>query len=158
MTGSAALERARRALAPVVAARGYDLEDASLTPAGTRRVLRVVVDRDGGVGLDEVAELSRELSAALDDSGVLGAGPYVLEVSSPGVDRPLTLPRHWRRAAGRLVTASLAGGGQVTGRVTAAEDDAVVLATPAGERRLAFAELRRGHVQVEFRRQEGADE
>lgn len=155
MAGAAAVARVRDVLAPVVQRRGYDLEDLSLTPAGSRRVLRVIVDRDGGVDLDDVAELSREASAALDAQDVLGAAPYVLEVSSPGVDRPLVAPRHWRRAAGRLVNATLADGGSVAGRVRLADDDGVVLDTAGGERRLSYGELRRGRVQVEFRREEG---
>src|SRR5690606_10192619 len=81
---------------------------------------QVVVDRDQGVGLDAIAEVSRALSAALDRADEAGAavmpGEYVLEVSSPGVDRPLTEPRHWRRNVGRLVAVTVAGEGQVTGR------------------------------------------
>ena len=102
-------------LAPVVAATGYDLEDVTVTSAGRRSLVRVIVDADGGVDLDAVAEVSRVVSEALDgdaDGGAAFAGPYVLEVSSPGVDRPLTEPRHWRRAIGRLVQV---GGGRPHG-------------------------------------------
>ncbi len=94
-------------LAPVVAAAGYDLEDVTVTAAGRRSLVRVIVDADEGVDLDGVADVSRAVSNALDDGDAF-AGPFVLEVSSPGVDRPLTEPRHWRRARGRLVT--VAGG------------------------------------------------
>ena len=90
---------------PVVGAAGYDLEELVVTPAGRRSVVRVVVDRDSGVTLDDIAEVSRAVSAVLDENdGDLGRAPYVLEVTSPGVDRPLTEPRHWRRNTGRLVT------------------------------------------------------
>ena len=82
---------------------GLDLEAVELTPAGKRRVLRVAVDKDGGVTLDDVAEATKEVSRLLDDSDVMGEQPYTLEVTSPGIDRPLTLPRHWRRNEGRLV-------------------------------------------------------
>ena len=82
---------------------GLDLEAVELTPAGRRRVLRVAVDKDGGVTLDDVAEATKEVSRLLDASDVMGEQPYTLEVTSPGIDRPLTLPRHWRRNAGRLV-------------------------------------------------------
>lgn len=139
-----------RLLDPVVAAAGFDLEDVLVTPAGKRRQVRVIVDGDGGVSLDDVAVVSQEISAALDDSDAMGSGPYVLEVTSPGVDRPLTQPRHWRRASGRLVRATLVGGEEVTGRVTAADDVAVVLDTGGRERRLGYDELSRGLVQVEF--------
>jgi ribosome maturation factor RimP len=94
-------------------------------PAGRRRLVRIVVDGDGGVGLDDIARLSETASGLLDESDVMGTSPYVLEVTSPGVDRPLTEPRHWRRAVGRLVVAPLTEGGQVEGRVVAADDEAV---------------------------------
>ena len=80
-----------------------DLESVRVGSAGRRRLLRVVVDADGGVALDDIALISRDLSARLDETGAMGETAYTLEVSSPGVDRPLTQPRHWRRAVGRLV-------------------------------------------------------
>ena len=143
-------QRVHDALAPVVTAAGYDLEDVSVTAAGRRSVVRVVVDRDGGIDLDAVAEVSRTLSAALDESDVMGQAPYVLEVTSPGVDRPLTQPRHWRRAAGRLVRVNVADAGSVTGRVTTADDDNVTLDVDGNARSFAFADLGPGHVEVEF--------
>jgi ribosome maturation factor RimP len=142
-------------VAPVVTAAGYDLEDLSVSRAGRRYVVRVIVDGDGGVDLDAVAALSREMSAALDaaeaSGGELTPGEYTLEVSSPGVDRPLTQVRHWRRNIGRLVKA-VAGGQQITGRVTAV-DDARVELDVAGERVVVpHAELGPGRVQLEFSR------
>jgi ribosome maturation factor RimP len=139
-------------LDPVVTAAGYDLEDLAVTPAGRRRVVRVVVDRDGGVDLDGVADLSRALSQALDVSDALGPAPYVLEVTSPGVDRPLTRPRHWRRAVGRVVRVSLRGSGPVVGRVTHATGETVSVDTEHGPRTLALEDVTRGVVQVEFAR------
>lgn len=142
-------------LGPVVEAAGADLEQATVTPAGRRRVVRVVVDRDGGVDLDAVAELSRVVADALDAPGaerLLGGGAYTLEVTSPGVDRPLTLPRHWRRAAGRLVTASLPDGSTVHGRVVTADDEVVELDVGGDHRTVPLDELGPGHVQVEFNR------
>jgi ribosome maturation factor RimP len=153
MSGSADRARVRAVVEPPVTAAGYDLETVEVTPAGKRRVVRVVVDRDGGVDLDAVAEVSRAISAALDDTDALGSAPYVLEVTSPGVDRPLTEPRHWRRAAGRLVSVPLTAGGQASGRVRSADDEGVILQDEAGaEVRYAYAELGRGRVEVEFRR------
>jgi len=145
-------ERLVELLAPVLADTGLDLEDVQVTPAGRRRLLRVVVDREGGVPLDEVAAVSGVVSAALDRSDALGGQPYTLEVSSPGVDRPLTQPRHWRRANGRLVRASLADGSEVTGRVAAADDAGVLLGVDSGERRLDYADVAAARVQVEFSR------
>jgi len=139
-------------LGPVVADQGLDLEDVVVTPAGKRRLLRVVVDRDGGVGLDAVAQVSSAVSRSLDESDVMGGLPYVLEVTSPGVDRPLTDPRHWRRATGRLVTAELSGGGSAKGRVTAVDEQAVTLDVDGTDTRLTWAEVTEGRVQVEFNR------
>ncbi|MBP2702835.1 ribosome maturation factor RimP [Microbispora sp. RL4-1S] len=138
-------------LGPVVTAEGFDLEDVTITPAGRRRLVRVVVDRDGGVSLDDVADVSQSVSKRLDEADVLGGAPYVLEVTSPGVDRPLTEPRHWRRARGRLVRAELREGGTVEGRVRDADESGVDL---EGAGRLAYGELVRGRVQVEFNRPE----
>lgn len=146
--------RVREVLEPVVDGCGYDLEDVTVTSAGRRSVVRVIVDRDGGVDLDAVADVSRTLSDALDAADVMGAAPYVLEVSSPGVDRPLTLPRHWRRATGRLVRAAVRAGGDATGRIRSADDDGVVLDVDGTERSFRFDELGPGHVQVEFVRGE----
>jgi ribosome maturation factor RimP len=147
-------QRVHDALAPVVAAAGYDLEDVSVTAAGRRSVVRVIVDRDGGIDLDAVAEVSRSVSDALDASDVMGQAPYVLEVTSPGVDRPLTEPRHWRRAAGRLVRVSAGGAGQVTGRISEADDDKVTLDVDGDVHTVAYSDLGPGHVQVEFSRED----
>ena len=156
---------------PAVAAAGYDLEELVVRPAGQRSVVRVVVDRDSGVSLDDVAQLSRSLSELLDaQDEALGRSPYVLEVTSPGVDRPLTAPRHWRRNVGRLVTVTAGPDGrraEVTARVLRVEDDGVVLAVEkggtkkgqvrkaAGERTVGWAELGEARVQVEFTRPAG---
>jgi ribosome maturation factor RimP len=147
-----AVTRLSELLGPVVAGTGHDLEGLEVTPAGRRRVVRMVVDKDGGTTLDDIADVSRAVSDALDDIDVrepaLLDGAYVLEVSSPGVDRPLTAARHWRRNVGRLVTVRLTDGSTVTGRLTAADDTALQV----DERSLALAEVVRGQVQVEFSR------
>ncbi|MCI4064819.1 ribosome maturation factor RimP [Micromonospora sp. R77] len=165
--------RLREVIEPVVTAAGYDLEDLSVSRAGRRHVVRVIVDADGGINLDGVADVSRAVSAALDaaeESGAdLVAGEYQLEVSSPGVDRPLTLPRHWRRNVGRLVKVTVrgaaalpeqraAGDRQLTGRVVEADDERVVLETDAGRAEHGYAELGPGRVQVEFHRLDEIDE
>jgi ribosome maturation factor RimP len=137
---------------PVVAAAGLDLESVRLTVAGKRRKLAVVVDSDSGVSLDDTADVSREISALLDASNALGEVPYTLEVSSPGIDRPLTEPRHWRRARGRLVRVKVAHEGAVEGRVLAADADGVTLGLAGGERRFSYASMGAGSVQVEFGR------
>ena len=156
MTASAA--RLTEVLAPVVEQTGADLENVDVSKAGRRSVVRVVVDRDGGVSMDDVADVSRAVSDALDaldeaEPGVLGPS-YVLEVTSPGVDRPLTHARHWRRNVGRLVTVVLREGPNVTGRISSADDEAVVLDVDGAERTLVLDAIVRGTVQVEFSRKE----
>jgi ribosome maturation factor RimP len=160
MAASAA--RLRELVGPAAAADGYDLEDLTVTAAGKRSVVRVVVDKDGGVTLDDIADVSRPVSDVLDrldetDPELLAA-TYVLEVSSPGVERPLTAPRHWRRNVRRLVTATLREGAPVTGRVLSADDDGVLLDVAGAEQRLAYAEVVRGSVQVEFGRKDALDD
>ncbi|MDR8415204.1 ribosome maturation factor RimP [Nonomuraea sp. 3-1Str] len=139
-------------LEPVVGAEGLDLEDVTVTQAGKRRLLRVIVDRDGGVSLDDIADVSQAVSAALDETDAMGPAAYTLEVSSPGVDRPLTEPRHWRRAARRLVKAELRDGTVLEGRVRSADESGVDLDVDGDVRRLDYQDLARGRVQVEFRR------
>jgi len=136
-----------------VAGAGLVLEDVTITSAGRRRVVRIVVDlpadRLGGVPLEAVAQASQAVSAALDTSPVLGQAPYTLEVTSPGVSRPLTQRRHWSRARRRLVEVRLRDGGTVTGRVRAVDDDGIELdGTPAV--RLPWDRVERGAVQIEF--------
>jgi ribosome maturation factor RimP len=140
------------AIRPVVTASGMDLESVRVSAAGRRRLLRVVVDSDRGVSLDDAAAVSRELSSVLDRLEVMGDFPYTLEVSSPGVDRPLTEPRHWRRAAGRLVTVTLTHGDVLTGRITQADAEGVILDAEGVHSRFPYDVLGAGAIQVEFGR------
>lgn len=151
-------------LTPVVEEIGLDLEDVALVrQAGQQHrtaEVRVLVDKDGGVNLDDVARVSLAISAALDLPAadvILGSTPYVLEVSSPGVDRPIVDPRQWRRAVGRLVRVGLTAGGEVTGRIVEADAHGVRLAVvgskpgaKAVQRAFRFDEIGAGRMQVEF--------
>ncbi|HTF06770.1 MAG TPA: ribosome maturation factor RimP [Asanoa sp.] len=143
--------RLRAVVEPMVGEAGYDLEDLTISRAGRRFVVRVVVDKDGGLDLDAVADMSRAVSAALDAAEESGddlvTGEYQLEVSSPGVDRPLTLPRHWRRNIGRLVKV-----GPLTGRVVGVDDAGVMLDVAGEHTAIAHDDLGTGRVQVEFNR------
>jgi ribosome maturation factor RimP len=165
MSSASAGSQLAALLAPVVEDTGLDLEAVAVTRQGRRSEVRVLVDKDGGVSLDDVALVSQAISTVLDlpeADAILGAEPYVLEVSSPGVDRPLVEPRQWRRAAGRLVRVSLTAGGEITGRILIADADGVRLAVNAAkpkgapsERTFTFDELGPGRVQVEFNRPNG---
>jgi len=145
-------KRLAELIEPVVAAAGMDLESVRMSVAGKRRLLRIVVDGDRGVSLDDAADVSREISAMLDEVNALGEVAYTLEVSSPGVDRPLTEPRHWRRAVGRLVKVKVAGEPAVEGRILAADADGVTLDLAGRERRFGQGELGAGAIQIEFGR------
>lgn len=142
----------RTRLAPVVEQAGYDLEDVVVTPAGKRRAVRLSVDKDGGVTLDECAEVSRAVSGVLDRAeDLLGEQPYTLEVSSPGVSRPLTLPRHWRRSVGRLVRVRRIDGSTITGRVLSSGETTADLRVDDTVVPQPYHEVDRAVVQVELR-------
>jgi ribosome maturation factor RimP len=142
-------------VAPIVGDAGADLEAVTMRRAGRRTVVVVTVDTDGGISLDAVASLSRHISAAMDESDVMGQDPYTLEVSSPGVHRPLTLPRHWRRCVSRLVKVTTHDGQQVVGRIVGCDDEAAVVDVDGDERSVAFADVAKAVVQVEFPKEDG---
>jgi len=127
----------------------------AVTRAGRRFVVRVTVDGDGGVTHDDLTDVARGLSAAFDaaeeSSGEITSDAYTLEVSSPGVDRPLTLARHWRRNVGRLVSVRV-DDRTITGRVTATDATTVTFDVDGVARVVALDDLGPGRVQVEFNR------
>lgn len=154
---SATRDRITAAVADPLGALGFDLEAIELTPAGKRRLLRVAVDRDGGVTLDDIAEATREVSQAIDEADAMGQAPYTLEVTSRGVDRPLTLPRHWRRNRDRLVKVTTTDGETLTGRIRESGDDRVTLDVSGDPHTLEYGEVAKALVQVEFNRKRDAD-
>ena len=143
-------------LIPILAQFGLELEAVEVVPAGRRQLLRVVVDGDGASGtgplLDELAEASKAVSAALDSSDVMGNAAYTLEVSSRGVSRPLERPAHWRRNRGRLVAVTTTEGNTVLGRIVSADSETVQLEVDGEFRMLAFGEVSKALVQVELNR------
>lgn len=166
-------DQVQAAISPALTDEGLLVDEVVITPAGKRSVLRISVDRDlgelpGGVAdaptaplsLDEVAHATRAVSAVLDESDVMGQAPYVLEVSSPGVSRPLTLPRHFQRNIGRLLAVTPAEGEPVTGRLLRADGASATLAVgeAAEELVVAYADIRKAVVQVEFNRPGDDDE
>jgi ribosome maturation factor RimP len=148
-------------VADAVAAAGFELENLEVQTAGRRRLVKVMIDTadsddvDDAVDLDDIAEVSRAVSAALDarDDTELG-GSYTLEVTSPGLDRPLTKPRHWRRAKRRLVKVRQTDGTQFAGRVGTVDDDpdgGVAMLTDGELRRVNYADVAHAVVEVEFK-------
>lgn len=149
-------DRIEAELVDPLSALGLDIEAIEITPAGKRRIVRIAVDKDGGVTLDDVADATRAVSAVLDESDALGEMPYTLEVTSRGVDRPLTLPRHWRRNADRLVKVTLSDDEVLTGRIGASGDDHVTLDVDGTPRDVAYADVAKALIQVEFNRRKPA--
>lgn len=137
-------------VAPIVAAHDADVEFVTVRKAGRRSVVVIAVDADGGISLDAIASFSPEISLALDEADVMGEVPYTLEITSPGVSRPLSLPRHWRRAQNRLVKVHQTGGAELTGRIVRSDEEQVVLSVDGREITLPFAEIDKAVVQVEF--------
>jgi ribosome maturation factor RimP len=146
---SSTAERVRAVVEPVVAAADLDLYDLELAGG----VLRVLVDAPGGVDLAVLGEVTRAVSEALDADDPL-PGRYTLEVSSPGLERKLRTPAHFAAALGKKVrvrtVAGTDGERRIEGELAAADDDGVVLATPEGERRVAYAEVERAKTVFEW--------
>ncbi|MGW0827518.1 ribosome maturation factor RimP [Streptomyces sp. NPDC002845] len=156
-------ERLRQLLEPLVRSQGLDLEEIAVDSVGRKRVLRVVVDSDAGADLDAVADVSRELSAKLDETDAMGAGEYTLEVGTPGAERELKEHRHYVRAVGRLVKFQLHDDGELVARILTVDDTGLDLEVPgvkgrkATTRRLAFDDIAKARVQVEFNRKDKKD-
>lgn len=151
---SISVDAVREIAAPIAASAGMDVEDVTIDKVGRRERISVIIDADGGVELDAIAEVSTAISAGLDELDDAGNSPYVLEVSSPGVDRPLTQPRHWRRAKDRLVDIQLSDGEAVRGRIVESDDESVTVDISGEQQAIALSGIARAVVQVEFDRKD----
>ncbi len=157
-------ERLRGLVEPLVSAEQLDLEEIEVSRAGRRRVLRIIVDSEEGVELDTCADLSRAISEKLDETDAMGEEEYVLEVSSPGADRPLTEHRHYVRATGRLARLTLNEGGELVARILAVDDEGLDLEVPGVKgrkptsRRISFDEIAKARVELEFNRKDKKEE
>ncbi|MFE2746562.1 ribosome maturation factor RimP [Streptomyces scopuliridis] len=157
-------ERLRGLLEPLVSAKDLDLEEVEVSRAGRRRVLRVVVDSDEGVDLDECAELSRSISDRLDETDAMGEDEYQLEVTSPGAERPLTEHRHYVRAVGRLARFQLHEDGELVARILTVDGEGLDLEVPGVKgrkptaRRIEFAGIDKARVEIEFSRKDKKEE
>lgn len=136
--------------------RGLDLEEVIFGSSDQIAEIRVIVDRDGGTDLDLLGELTRDVSDALDAEDGISDDPYTLEITSPGVGRPLTLPRHWRRARGRKVAITRPDTPTLTGRIGEIDDDSVRIVVNHRGRiaveTVAFDTIDRAVVEVDFSR------
>jgi ribosome maturation factor RimP len=153
-------DRLRELLEPLVTAKDLDLEEIEVSRAGRRRMLRIVVDSEEGVELDACAEVSRAISEKLDESDAMGDEEYVLEVSSPGADRPLTEHRHYVRAVGRLVKLTLTDDAELIARILVVDEAGLDLEVPGVKgrrptaRRVEFADIAKARIEVEFNRKD----
>ncbi|MFD4414196.1 ribosome maturation factor RimP [Streptomyces sp. NPDC058466] len=157
-------ERLRELLEPLVSSQGLDLEEVEVDSVGRKRVLRVVVDSDEGADLDAIADVSRALSAKLDETDAMGEGEYTLEVGTPGAERELKEHRHYVRATDRLAKFQLGDGAELVARILAVDDAGVDVEVPGVKgrkptaKRLAFEDIAKARVQVEFNRKNKNEE
>jgi ribosome maturation factor RimP len=142
-------EQILQILEPIASNMGLDLEDVEIKSAGKHSIVQVSIDKDGGINLDEVAQISNQISEALDAKDVLGEKPYTLEVGSPGIDRALTLPRHWRRNNGRLVKINFGSNSEI-GRIIESDNEKVSLEVKGKTRSINFDKIDKAFIQVEF--------
>ena len=135
------------AVTPALSALGFYLEDVTITSAGRRSMLTVIVDGDNHLSLDQVTTATKGISEIVEGIQSLGQTPFTLEVTSPGLDRPLTKPRHWRKNLDRLVKVILLDGKEVKGRVKyVTESD-----TTLDEQVINFTDIKRATLEIEFK-------
>ena len=142
-------EQLLQILEPITSQMGLDLEDVEIKSAGKHSIVQVSIDKDGGINLDEVASISNQISEVLDTQEIFGENPYTLEVGSPGIDRALTLPRHWRRNNGRLVKVNFGSNSEI-GRIIESDEEKVTLDVKGKSRILFFNKIDKAFIQVEF--------
>jgi ribosome maturation factor RimP len=139
-------ERIAEAITPTIEASQAFLEDVMLVRAGKKSLLTVIVDGETGLNLDQVTEISRNVSEIVEALPEMGSTPFTLEVTSPGIDRPLTVPRHWRKNKGRLIKVTMLDGSVIEGRI----GESTEIDVQVGETTAIFAEIKKAIVQIEF--------
>ena len=132
---------------PALSALGFYLEDVTITSAGRRSMLTIIVDGDTHLSLDQVTSATKAISEIVESLQSLGDTPFTLEVTSPGLDRPLTKPRHWRKNIDRLVKVVLLDGKEIKGRIKAASEDSATV----DQSEITFADIKRASLEVEFK-------
>ncbi|MEY3133514.1 MAG: hypothetical protein RLZ38_534 [Actinomycetota bacterium] len=134
-------------ITPALTSLGFYLEDLNITSAGKRSLLTVIVDADRHLSLDEVTVATKAISEIVENIPALGSTPFTLEVTSPGIDRPLTKPRHWRKNINRLVKIVLLDGSQITGRIKHAGESAATI----DESVINYLDIKRANLEIEFK-------
>jgi ribosome maturation factor RimP len=145
-------------ISPALTEAGFILEEVTIVSPGNHRIVTCIVDGQTPLSLDQVTVASRAISELLDDAPIMGQTPFTLEVSSPGVDRPLTQPRHWTKNLTRIVRTVLHDGTEVQGRLTEFDEvSATLIENIKGRLKthtVAFADIKRANVEVEFNRKD----
>ena len=148
-------------LTPALQQAGYFLEEVNLVTPGQHRIVTVIVDGESALNLDQVTEASKIVSALMDEAAFMGEAPFTLEVTSPGIDRPLTLPRHFAKNITRLLKVTKTDGTVVEGRLTSSSDSDITVAVTTKKETndvvVAIADIKRAIVEIEFNRK-GGDE
>jgi ribosome maturation factor RimP len=140
-------EEISAAITPALSVLGFYLEDITITSAGRRSMLTVIVDGDTHLSLDQVTVATKAISEIVENIQSLGQAPFTLEVTSPGLDRPLTKPRHWRKNIDRLVKIVLLDGKEIKGRVK----DATEISATVDEQVVKFSDIKRATLEIEFK-------
>jgi ribosome maturation factor RimP len=140
-------DRIAAAITPTIEASGAFLEDVTLVRAGKKSLLTVIVDSEVGLNLDQVTEVSRNISELVEALPEMGSTPFTLEVTSPGIDRPLTLPRHWRKNKGRLIKVTKLDGAVLEGRIGESTETSVLV----NDADIQFSDFKKAIVQIEFK-------
>jgi ribosome maturation factor RimP len=143
---------------PAVSDLGFYLEDVHVATPGSHRIVTCIVDGDASLNLDQVTSVSRVISELLDEAVFMGETPFTLEVTSPGVDRPLTQPRHFAKNVDRLLKIIKLDGSEVTGRILSNTDKDVTLSVAVKketiEEVVTMADIKRAVVEIEFNRKD----
>ena len=149
-------------ITPALHQAGYFLEDVNIVSPGQHRIVTVIVDGESGLNLDQVTVASKLVSELLDEAPFMGETPFTLEVTSPGIDRPLTLPRHFAKNVDRLLKVTKNDGVVVTGRIRSNTEAEVTLEVAekkeVKEVTVALADIKRATVEIEFNRKDGDKE
>ena len=140
-------EQVAAVITPAIQALGFYVEDISITSAGRRSMLTVIVDGDTHLSLDQVTVATKAISEIVENLPTLGNNPFTLEVTSPGLDRPLTKPRHWRKNKDRLIKIVFNDGKEVTGRIKDSTESDVTV----DEQNIKFADIKRATLEIEFK-------
>jgi ribosome maturation factor RimP len=143
------------AISPLVTSAGYFLEEVSITSAGKKRNITCVVDGLTDLSMDQVTTVSKGIGEILDAAPFLGETPFTLEVTSPGIERPLSFPRHWQKNLGRLARAVMVNGEVIQGRIDTVHDESVCLVVGQKDLKkieLPFVEIKRATIEIEFNR------